>query len=201
MDQIKRYFSLKIAKSEQAKMLFQYLLVVIVSIIAGLFLARSTSLSFLCERAVQHFALPFYHCTSFREVSLEYLRYSLSDLICATLLLVSSFSLLNCLSSEFILAFQGLRFGVALTAVFSIHSFGYLGERLSLLLFRFGIISCFVFCAYHLSRFSYEFRKNLKSGRLTLSPKNTIPLFGIFLFLTSAILLFNILYCGIIFLI
>jgi len=182
-------------------MLFQYLLVLIVSTIAGLFLARSTSLSFLCERAVRHFTLPFSHCTSFREVSLEYLRYSLSDLICAILLLVSSFSLLNCLSSEFILAFQGLRFGVTLTAVFSIRGFGYSGERLSLLLFRFGIIFCFVLCAYHLSRHSYEFRKSLTSGRVTFSPKNTLPLFGFFLLLTSAILLFNLLYCGIIFLI
>lgn len=201
MEYVKRYFIARFKHNEHARILFQYLFLTLVSVIVGAFLARSASLSFLCERAIQHFALPFTNCSSFHEVSLEFLRYFSSDLICVILLLLSAFSLLNCLFSDLILTFLGLRLGVAAATVFSLRSTGYHSERWGLFLLRLGITLCFVFCAYHFSCCSYEFRKQLKSGRISLSPKNAMILLGGFLSFTCAILLFNILYCGFIYLI
>jgi hypothetical protein len=201
MAYVKRYFISKFKHSEQARILFQYLFLTLVSVIAGAFLARSASLSFLGERAVRHFALPFTHCSSFHEVSLEFLRYFSSDLICIILLLLSAFSLLNCLFSDLILAFLGLRLGITAATFFSLRSIGYHSERWGLFLLRLGITLCFVFCAYELSLCSYEFRKNLNAGRISLSSKLVIKFFQIALALTSLSFLLQLLYCGFIFLI
>ncbi len=199
MELSKRDFTAKIVQSEYAKILFQYLFFTLISILAGAFLAKYASLSLLCERAVRHFALPFQHCTSFREVTVEFFRYSLSDLICTTLLLFFSFSFLNCFCSNLILGYQGLRFGLLIAANFSLRNFGYVGERWLLFFLRLGITLCFVFYAYRLSRYSYEIRKTIFSGRPSLSLKDIVFFLRTSLALLGMIVLFNILYCGIIF--
>jgi len=201
MEHSRRYFTAKIMQNEYAKILFQYCSVTITSILTGAFLARSASLAFLCERAVQHFALPFQYCTSFREIALEFFCYSCSDLICASLLLLSSFSLLNCLCSDLVLGYQGLRLGLLITANISLRDFGYLGERWLLFLLRVGITACFLFYAYRLSRYSYEIRKTVSLGRITLAPKNIVFFLKTSLFLFGSILLLIGGYCGFIFLI
>lgn len=201
MAYLKRYFISKLKHSESAKVLFQYLFLTLASVIAGMFLARHSSLSFLGEQASRHFSLPFRYCSSFREVFFEFCHYFLADFICIIFLICSSFSLLNCLVSDLILTFLGLRLGISISAAFSLHKSSPYGETWGLFLLRLGVTLCFIVCAYHVSRCSYAFRSNLTSGRISLSPKHTMILFGIFFFLTSAILLFHILYCGFIFLI
>ncbi|MBQ2999043.1 MAG: hypothetical protein IJD64_01140 [Clostridia bacterium] len=201
MEYTKRYFISKFKHNVQARILFQYFFLTLICVIIGLFLARSASLSFLGEQAIRHFALPFTHCSSFREVFWEFFHYFCSDLICIILLLLSAFSLLNCFFSDIVLAFLGLRLGVTTAMCFSLRNIGYDSERWGLFLLRLAITISFVFCAYHLSHLSYEFGKKSNQGRVSLFPKLTVMLLGIALALTSIILVFNILYCGFIFLI
>ena len=204
MEQINRRFfnvSIGLKQNEPAKILFQYLILTVCSVIAGWCILRTASLSELTEQAFKHFTHPFRQCDSFEEVLSEFLAFVCSDLLCAILLLLSAFSLLNYWCSDLILAFLGLRLGGAASSLLSLRGFGYYSERWMLFVTRLLITLCFVLCAYFLSRCSYEYREHLKFGKGSRSIKHTVALILPMLVLISVILIFNILYCGFIFLI
>lgn len=201
METLKRYFFGKFRKSEHAKILFQYLLLTILSSFIGAFLAKTLSYPLLREQAIRHFSAPFSHCLSWREVLVEFLRYVSADLISAILLLSSSFSLLNYFFSNVILAFQGIRLGVIAATMKLAEDATTHSERIGLLFLRLGTAVCFVGCAYLLSCCSYEFRKTLNPVRFSFPQKTTMILFGTFLGTIILIMTMNILYCGFIFLI
>ena len=118
----------RLADQEKAKIVFQFSLMVVASVLAGIFLAKLASdevLGISIDKLCVHFtkqsgaAMFFSNC----------LRACLSDLICLSILFVFSFSFVNYFATDLVLLFVGFKYGFGCALIcLDIAAVGYLNS-------------------------------------------------------------------------
>ncbi len=194
---------------EKVKIALQYGLMTVSALVAGatftFLLQEAAFLSFFYS-VFAHFGESFLGIQSLGEASILLLKYSASDMIGAVLLLVFSFSVLNYLASELVLIFEGFKVGFGtcmLVRLLSAKSLrAYIATHLCLAYVAVSwilLICCLVY-AWRLAERSLPLRRWDPTGRSMLQVSHILPLLLCFLKYCGWILLFNLLYCLIIFL-
>lgn len=161
------------ADIEKAKIVFQFAVMLVASVIGGMCFSN-----LLTSSALQRFAAKLY--ISFNASSGEvsfidiFTKIAVVDLVCIVLLFVFSFSFINYIVSDMILLFLGFRFGMN-AAIIKLSGFSQigLGNSLSFWVFKglilFGIMlyTCVVaFKALELRRFGANRRPKISNKTL-----------------------------------
>ena len=182
-------------ETEKAKIVFQFAVMLIVSVIGGICFSNM-----LTPTAIQRFTAKLY--ISFNASSPEvsfwdiFSKIALVDIACILVLFVFSFSFINYVISDIVILFLGFRFGVN-SAVIKLAGFEQLGIGNSLVFWIFkGVLLLAVVLYACLAAFkSLEFRKIGANRRTTINNKS---LFRIILYTLSTIvvtLIIDGIYC------
>ena len=112
----RRYRHLKrtLFQMEQAKILFQYLIMICFAILAGALLSGYTSPMLLYEYSTKHFSALFLDCHSTAELFRQIVRYSLLDFIGVWIAVLSMATAFHYFVSDVLLFYQGLRLGLVI---------------------------------------------------------------------------------------
>ena len=97
---------------EKRKIVFQFVLMMLSSVFAGIFLTKflsSENLTKLSEKISYHFGANIADGNLIYDIVNVYLRLCVVDIICIVIVFLSSFSVLNYLINDGILIFLGLR--------------------------------------------------------------------------------------------
>lgn len=191
-------------KTEKAKILFQFILMLIASVVCGIFFSQLLSENVLFEinKKIQlYFSSFFYNCYYAEDYLDNFLYLSSFDLISAFILFIFSFSFLNYIVSDIIIISHGFCFGMNLS-IFKMISFSQIGTSRSLLYFvsRFILLLLLSFCAYTMALYSLRLRLFTNNGRAIINKKLFLKMFLFTLTMLGTILMINGLYCLFIFL-
>ena len=168
---------------EYFKIIFQYTLMLVASGIAGWILPRffGEELWTVAQRAVSsHFSLPFSELFGPRAIFHAIFIFFKPCLICIGMVAIFSFSSLNCLISDGVLIYLGMRTGCAFSVLYTVSRGivpnSYQTSPLCVFLFvLFKLLLIFFFAVYAIqaAKHSYRMRIYSKEGR-ALFPKKTI---------------------------
>jgi hypothetical protein len=102
-------------KLEQIKIVFQFLLILILSVFAGVIISKSLSDSFYINSTFKvstHFETVFIKCSSIFDCVKLIALYSLPDICSVFIIFIFSFFTFNCVFTNIVLIYNGIRFGV-----------------------------------------------------------------------------------------
>ena len=195
-------------QTEKLKIAFLYGIVVclfgIVGIVFAYNLPQQTYVS-IFYKIYSHFSFPFAQIQEIQALTSLILRYSLTDLLSAIILLLFSFSTLNHIVTEVVLAFQGFKFGFLCCLLLRlmdskplqsyIPSFFCFCNLLGALI----LMMCCLRTSYRMANLSFELKQCTDCGRPSFSTASFVSLLQCFIKYCGWILLIKILYCFIIF--
>ena len=187
------------AETEKNKIVFQFALMLIASVIGGICFSNLLSDSAL-EKAmmkiISHFEASAKSSTGFSGLMLEYINFCLSDIICAVALFIFSFSFVNYIVSDAVLVFLGFRYGMN-AAIIKLASFSVIGvgNSLSYWLLRAVILSVFMLFSCRMAFYSLTLRKFSPNGRLVVDRRALISEIIYLLTVIGLLLMINGLYC------
>ncbi len=189
---------------EQTKIIFQYGLMTIASWVAGWLLPRflGEGLWQSAENAIAtHFALPFSAMTNAKELLYAVYAFFLPTLLCISIVGIFSFSSLNCLVSDGVLVYLGMRTGCTVSLLYSFfRSSTALSYRLDSLqwflfiLFKLLVLTVFFVYAVRMAKYSYRLRIYSQEGRTLFHPQTVGALLLQFALCTLVLFLLHLLY-------
>lgn len=189
-------------RTERFKILFQYLLVLIGSVIAGAlftFFFTENLLTQLGSNIQTHFQTIFENCNSIPQAIRLVVRYAFPELICVLLSFLFTFSMLNYLISDLILVYEGFTSGCSVFLLFRLNT-GMLWEEILFGITRFGILVCFSVALYRMALYSSQLKRFTETGRPMIHPRTVLRLILCTAIFGTLILLFDLLYCLLIYL-
>lgn len=191
-------------KKEKAKILFQFTLMLVASVVCGICFSQLLSENTLFEisKEIQlHFSSFFGNCYYVEDYLGKLLCLSSSNLISILILFIFSFSFLNYIISDIIITFHGFCFGMNFS-LFRMISFPQIGTRSSLLYLvsHFLLLLLLSFYAYTMALYSLKLRLFTNNGRAIVSKKLLFKIILFTLTILGTILIINGLYCLFIFL-
>ncbi|MBE6576673.1 MAG: hypothetical protein E7653_00870 [Ruminococcaceae bacterium] len=181
-------------KLEKIKILFQFAIMLIASIVLGVCLARVISIdlrSTATANILRHFSP---QGTKGVGDFLEYLRYSAFDVIVVVLLVIFSFSFINYIISDIVIVMYGAKLGIAsslLLAIPEVRAF----DRFVFFTFKPLLLILIVLFSYKMALFSLEIRRFSNNGRLVADRRKTLSMLLASLAFIGLILIINGLYC------
>ncbi|MBO7310048.1 MAG: hypothetical protein J6U86_01500 [Clostridia bacterium] len=190
-----RYDHKLIADIEKKKILFQFALMMISSVIGGISFIKLMSkemLDGISESITQHFSISLSSGMTFSEYIGKYFSLCLADLTCIFILLVSSFTFINYLVTDGVLVFLGFRYGIN-AALLSVTSVGG-GTSLCFWILRALILFVFFVYSCKMAFYALSFRRFTSNGRLVLNKSNLLPAFVFTATVIGFILITNGLY-------
>lgn len=182
---------------EKNKIIFQFALMLIASVIGGICFSNLLSEGAL-ERAalkiISHYGASADNGVS--ELVLQYLVVCLPDIICVLVLFLFSFSFVNYVVSDAVLVFLGFRYGVN-SAIIKITSFSVVGvgNSLAYWLLRASVLTVFMIFSCRMAFYSLSLRKFSQNGRLALDRKALLSQIIYALTVIGLLLMINGLYC------
>ena len=183
---------------EQIKIIFQYAVMLVASWVAGWLLPHffsETLWQMARETISTHFELPFSSLTNLHEVLLAVYGFFKPTLICIGLVGIFSFSSLNCLATDCVLVYLGMRTGCTVsvlyafsqdTAPLSYHTGAF--RLFVFILFKLLVLVFFAVYAVRTAKLSYRLRVYSQEGRTLFHPQTVwalllqIALCALFLF-------------------
>lgn len=186
---------------EKNKIIFQFALMLIASVIGGICfsnLLSEVALEKAALRIISHFGVS--SDNGFSRLVWQYLGVCLPDIICALVLFLFSFSFVNYVVSDAVLVFLGFRYGVN-SAIIKITSFSVVGvgNSLSYWLLRAAVLTVFMIFSCRMAFYSLSLRKFSQNGRLVLDRKALLSQMIYTLTVIGLLLMINGLYCIFIF--
>lgn len=186
-------------EAEKAKIIFQFSLMLIVSVIGGICLAklvRDEVSEGLSEIVCRHFLTLFTDGVELRDGVLYILRLCTADIACICIMLIFSFSFINYTVTDMVMVFCGFRFGLDVAVVFgtALKSIGGFDFAVFVVL-RAAVALVLLAYACKTAIYSLNIRRFSYNGRLIISPKSVITAFLLTLTLLGAVLFINGLYC------
>ena len=191
-------------RREQIKIIFQYSLMLVASVIAGGLLPR-----FLGDRAWQsalhavtvHFDLSFSLPIAAKEFFYTVYTFFLPTLICVGIVGIFSFSSLNCLITDGVFVYLGMRTGCTISVLCtlfrrnmleSLH-FGFF-KLFIFLLFKLLLLAFFMLYAVQMSKYAYRLRVYSKEGRTLFHPQTVFALLGKVILCSTVLFALHLLY-------
>ncbi|MBQ8818744.1 MAG: hypothetical protein IJZ83_09210 [Clostridia bacterium] len=163
-------------KMEKYKIIFQFALMSLASVIAGICLAHLLNESAL-EKTLQKIILHFKDSrgSSFSESALKYAYICLPDIFSIALIFIFSFSFINYVISDFVLVFVGIKFGInaSLIKLMGFEEIGIINS-LSYWLIRFVLLIALTAYSCGMAFYSMEIKKFTQAGRIILNKKTTL---------------------------
>ena len=184
---------------EKRKIVFQFVLMMLSSVFAGIFLTKFLSSEYLFEISKKisfHFGANIDNENLIYDIINIYFRLCAVDIICIIIVFLSSFSVLNYLINDGILIFLGMRYGInsALLAASGVLAES-VGNSLSFWILRgIALIAIAVYCC-RMAFYSLSFRSFSRNGKLIIKRKDLLSSTVFTLTMTGLILLINGLYC------
>ena len=188
---------------ESAKILFQYLLMILASSVCGAAMNQMLSDAFINDQlsgVILHFEGMFLGCDGLLSYLRCLLRYSMLDLISLAGLFACSFSIFNYVISDLILVFNGFRLGfcgVFLTHFLKgqgVYSLTY-GTFFMFWIFRLSVVFLLLRFAFRGALWARKMKSYLPGGRKALRGRVLISFVSSLLFTACSILMLNTLYC------
>ncbi len=188
---------------EQKKIIFQYGLMLVASMILGWTLKRFLSQNFLLDTAnlmAKHFSIPFAFCNSAWEYLQCIFLYALPDLISFFLIFMSAFTVFNYVLVDVVLVYLGLRsgfsIGILMTASHLALSFSSsLFHRICFVCLRFFILAMVFWFSYQISLQAFRIKRFSPVGRLLTDPKRIFTLCLFSVAFLALVTILNGLYC------
>ena len=204
MNNLKFFFGHSVARNnseqtERSKIIFQFVLMLIASILCGVFFVQILSDNYLDNALVnvsKHFNAPFKGHTDIEGILSSYLSYCFFDICCIVLIYIFSFSFISYAVTDITIAFCGFRFGMGIALLWQ------------LAFVRIGFFNCGVFVvlrllmlvvlliySYKMAFYSLRIRISSTNGRAVIFTKG---FFSTLLFSLSAVgvtLIIDGLYC------
>ena len=195
--------------TERVKIAFQFTLMSVCSLILGVLLSRSLSEVFYSDYVVNistHFETLFLKCEKFYDYFLCVASYAISDIVCVIIIFCVSFAAFNYVVSDLVLAYLGIKTGLAVSFLFTFisnpefqYNIGWL-KYMVFLIFKLFILIIIWDYSYRSAVYSYNLKKVNTLGRSATSAKTLF----VFLINTAAylgsVIILNILYCLLVYL-
>ena len=188
---------------EQKKIVFQYGLMLVASMILGWTLKRFLSQNFLLDTAnlmSKHFSIPFAFCNTAWEYLQCIFLYALPDLISFFLIFMSAFTVFNYVLVDVVLVYLGLRsgfsIGILMTASHWTFSFSpSLFHRICFVCLRFFILVMVFWFSYQISLQAFRIKRFSPVGHLLTDPKRIFTLCLFSVAFLALVTILNGLYC------
>ena len=183
------------ADIEKAKIVFQFAVMMVASVIGGMCFSNLLSAS-----AIQRFTAKLYISLNATSADVSFLdifiKVALVDIICVAILFVFSFSFINYIVSDIVIVFLGFRFGMN-AAIVRLSGFSQIGLLNSLLFWIFKGIILFgmVFYACVAAFKALEIRRFSTSRRPRINNKALLKIVLSTIASAAFTLAFNGLYC------
>lgn len=195
-------------QTERAKILFQFALMTVMSLIMGGAIRSFVSGDFFTasvHSVATHFEKIFINCSTAYDYIVRIALYSLSDVILLLVICASSFSILNYVISDAVLVYNGVKFGFCATLLWGfisndllVYNIGFT-RYLVFVFFKSATILLILNYAYRAALYSIKFKRTDSLGRSRIKPRELFP----FLVNTSAyvgmLLILNAIYCWLIY--
>ncbi len=185
---------------EKAKIIFQFSLMLVASVIGGICFSRfvgENAINGMAARLYGHFfqALPAENLLS--NFFIRLLRTVLCDILCISIIFVFSFSFINYIVTDAVLIFTGFKFGMnaAVIKLATSDTLG-VGNMLTYLLIRGVLLPIFLVFTCRMAIYSLKLRRfSGDNGRIALNTKSLFLMLRETLTMLLAVMVFNIFYC------
>lgn len=192
----------KLEEQEKAKIVFQFSLTLIASVIAGIYFTRLISDAFWADSALRLYS---YFKTPFENTAIGFLknclRACISDILCISLMFIFSFSFVNYFATDLILLFIGFKYGLNCALIMSGGSSIGIGNSLSFLILKGSCLAVILLYSCRMSFYSLRLRGVWSAGRLRLDRKIIFSATIFTLAVSGVLLLIGALYSFLIFVI
>lgn len=163
--------------TEKRKIIFQFILMSLTSVIAGFCFAHllnEDTFNGIIKTTISDFYLNS-KSTSFSELLQSYFKFCLPDILCIIIGLIFTFSFINYIISDIALIFLGFKFGIN-SALIKMAGFNQLGILSSLSYWLLKGCSLLIFTVYFckLAFCSLEMKRFSRNGRVILNKKATL---------------------------
>ncbi len=194
---------------ERIKILFQFILMLVCSVIIGWLVVNSLTETFYQNSVLgvsTHFETVFINCKTFYDYIKEILLYALSDILSVFVIFVVSFSAFNYLVCDLLLVYNGLRIGTSvsfLSAFISNSIFAYNIGLLRFVVFVFFkavVLMLMLDYAYRAALYSQKLKLTAPNGRPNVKVKVLLPFIVYTLTYIGSVIIINGVYCWLIYL-
>ncbi|MBQ9085867.1 MAG: hypothetical protein IJY47_01635 [Clostridia bacterium] len=208
MDTSIYHYDQLLIRRERQKILFQYVLTLLISLLSGGIFVGLLSDEFFSAIVYQtsvHFELVFSNIASFSQGILLVLRYAVPDLLCIAICFIFAFSSIHCLVSDLILLFEGFTAGFSGWLMFQMEwsrtpPFANSGYLITFLLFRGSMMLGFLLYCRRTALIAMTLRQHTEVGRSVFPPRMVLILFGSALSFIGATLMITGIYTLILYL-
>ncbi len=184
-----------ISDTEKKKIIFQFILMLVSSVIGGICFSKLLSHE-MTETAIlrisHHFSVSYLNDFGFSEFLKEFFELCLPDIICISILLLASFTFINYMVTDFVLVFLGFRYGIN-SALLNIADIS-ISTSLLFCVLRIIILAIFLVYSCRMAFYALSFRRFSSNGRLVLSKSKLISAFIFTLTVIGAIFIINGIY-------
>ena len=188
--------SLDEIKTEKAKILLQFVIMLIASLMLGIFVSK-----LLSEETRQGaFSMMLEHFSSradqgrLSDMLSSFLRYSAFDVISFIIIFVFSFSFINYIVSDIILVLYGAKLGLSSSLIISASGLKAFDTVLFFIFKPIVVILIALYC-YKMALLALDIRRFSSKGRYLSNSKKTLAMLTVSLVFIGSILLINGLYC------
>lgn len=202
------FSDLGVARIEKIKIMLQYIIMIVCSVVLGWVTVKLLPDSFLSSVAdgiPRHFGSLFENCESFRDGLLCVISYSRLDLLAVSMIAISVFTVFNCLISDFVLVFRGFCFGFCCSyltyfpSVASEHGVG-IFRFLIYSFFKIVIASLLLLYSYRSSLYAMGMKKYTPVGRTVIDKRLLMSFILFTVAMLGAVMIVQGIYCLTIFL-
>lgn len=184
-------------ETEKYKIIFQFSLMLVASVIGGIFFSKLLSCDVtdkVVTEIAEHFNMTFNGKDVISDIIKQYIKFCIPDIICIALILVFSFSFINYIVLDCIIVYLGFKYGLN-SAIVKSAAFSYIGfgNSLAYWFLRAAVLVLIVFFSCKMSFYSLSNRSFTSNGRFVMSKKiliaeaiDTLTTFGL-LFLINGI--------------
>lgn len=198
----------RVMRLERVKIAFQFLLMTVCSLTIGFLISGALSDSFYEESVLgvsSHFETLFVNCGSIYDYISCIALYSIYDIICIAVIFCVSFAAFNYVATDFVLVYNGVRSGLAISFLFAFVtaercSYGIgLGRYTVFIIFKLAILVLLFSYSYRAAVSSSTLRRTEKNGRIVINPRMALR-FLLYTFANvGSVLVINGLYCWLIY--
>lgn len=189
-------------QAEACKILFQFVLMLIASFFGGIFFVREFGINFsykIWDKALLHFSHSHASGATPTHIINDVLSSSLIYVISLLLIFIFSFSFINYLVTDILLATNGFCAGLCITLVYICRKQIGIPSFLAFTLFVFASLITVFFFALRMAIYSLELKLDTANGRMRLEPRLIARIALTLLSTLGTLVLLGFLHCLILF--
>ncbi len=186
-------------KKEKAKIVFQFALMLVSSVVCGVCLSRLLSEATFVKignKIQLYFSCFFDGCNKWQDYMSSFLPLNFFDVLCVLILFIFSFSFLNYIVSDIIIILCGFSFGINLSVFCAFFSQIGISSSLLYLICKFLILILISSYAWIMALYSLHLRRFTGNGRAIINKRTLLLVSVLTLTVLGTILMINALYCA-----